>query len=260
MLGAITGDVCGSIYEFNPVEDFTFKLFTANSQFTDDTVLTVAITDALLNKRDFKAKLRAYGKLYKTSYGMGFYKWLNDENSTPYNSYGNGSAMRVSSVAYFCSSEEEALALAKETAEITHNHIEGIKGSQAVTLAIFMALRGESKESIRNKISEMFNYDLSKNVSQIKPSYHFNETCQKTVPEAICCFLDSNNYESAIRNAIGLGGDADTLACITGSIAEAFYKELPYSLIEKVYPLLPDEFLNIIVDFYKRSPFKIAYI
>lgn len=260
MKGAIIGDVCGSVYEFSPPNGFNFKLFSIHSQFTDDTVLTIAIADALLNKKSFKSVLREYGNRYKTSYGASFHRWLKDEDSSPYNSYGNGSAMRVSPVAYFATDEEHLLDLAKQTAEVTHNHKEGIKGAQAVALAIYLSLHGYTKEDIKKRIENKFKYDLSRTVAKIAPTYRFSEICQKTVPEAICCFLDSHSYESAIRNAIGIGGDADTLACITGSIAEAYYKKLPYTLSENALGLLPDEFHKIIKQFYEHSTTPITYI
>ena len=241
MLGAIIGDIVGSIYEFDNIKTKDFNLFTNEMFFTDDTVMTVAIADAIMNggqHENFIQSMKKWGVDYiDKSYGHSFRRWLKSENSEPYNSWGNGSAMRVSPcgwVAKLSEPFEEGLKLtenlAKKSAEVTHNHPEGIKGAQATAAAIFFMRHGKSKNAIeeyKNKLKDYiqnkYKYDLNFTLNEIRPSYAFNESCQKTVPQAIVSFLESENFEDAIRNAISIGGDSDTLAAITGSIAEAAY-------------------------------------
>ena len=224
MIGAIAGDIIGSIHEHRPIKTKDFPLFHGGSRFTDDTVLTAAIADAIMNGRPYGESLRDIGGRYPLAgYGRSFFQWLNAADPEPYNSWGNGSAMRVSPVGHAFSSEEAVLAQARMTAEVTHNHPEGIQGAQAAALAVFMARTGSGKEEIRTKISRTFDYHLHRTVDDIRPAYAFDVSCRGTVPEAIIAFLDSVSYEDAIRNAVSLGGDSDTLACITGGIAEAFY-------------------------------------
>ena len=231
MIGAIIGDIIGSPYEFWPVRNKNFPLWSVNSSFTDDSVMTIAVGRALIRYRKERAELtaalieemQALGKKYPyAGYGSGFRVWLDKEHPEPYNSYGNGSAMRVSACGYTARTMEEALALAAASAEVSHNHPEGIKGAQATAAAIFLARTGASKEEIGGYICDHF-YVLDKTLDEIRPSYYFNETCQHTVPQAIIAFLESTSYEDAIRNAVSLGGDADTLGAITGGIAWAFY-------------------------------------
>ena len=241
MLGAIIGDIVGSIYEFDNIKTKDFNLFTNEMFFTDDTVMTVAIADAIMNggqHENFIQSMKKWGVDYiDKSYGHSFRRWLKSENSEPYNSWGNGSAMRVSPcgwVAKLSEPFEEGLKLtenlAKKSAEVTHNHPEGIKGAQATAAAIFFMRHGKSKNAIeeykkllKDYIQNKYKYDLNFTLNEIRPSYAFNESCQKTVPQAIVSFLESENFEDAIRNAISIGGDSDTLAAITGSIAEAAY-------------------------------------
>ena len=221
MLGAIVGDIVGSIYEFNNHRSKDFPLFQDRCEFTDDTILTIATADALLGDWDFAAKYRSYGARYPSSYGGFFRKWIYDESQGPYNSFGNGSAMRVSPVAWFEKHEHRVLELAKRSAEVTHNHPEGIKGAQATAMAILWARQGKSQTEIVRDIETMFGYDISTPIDEIREYYEFDVTCQGSVPEAIRCFLEADGFEDAIRNAISIGGDSDTLAAITGSIAEA---------------------------------------
>lgn len=250
MLGAIIGDIAGSVYEFYPVESTDFPLFTKQSKFTDDTVLTIAVADAFIHNKDMSKTIQDYARKYEgRGYGGRFFSWIYYENPIPYGSYGNGSAMRVSSAGWLGKDINEVLDLAKQSAEVTHNHIEGIKGAQAVALAIFLARTGSSKYAIQDEISERFGYDLSRSLDEIEKDYGFNETCQGSVPEAITAFLYSVNYESTIRNAIWLKGDADTQAAIAGSIAEAFYKDIPQYMKEKAYELLPKEFIVTLYEF-----------
>ena len=250
MLGAIIGDIVGSIYEFDNIKTKNFNLFTNEMFFTDDTVMTIAIADAIMNgakPENFILSMKKWGGDYiDKSYGASFINWLKSENYEPYNSWGNGSAMRVSPcgwIAKLSEPFEEGLKLtedlAKKSAEVTHNHPEGIKGAQATASSIFFMRHGKSKNAIeeyKNKLKDYiqnkYKYDLNFTLNEIRPSYAFNESCQKTVPQAIVSFLESENFEDAIRNAISIGGDSDTLAAITGSIAEAAYG-IPEDIKEK---------------------------
>ena len=221
MLGAIVGDIVGSVYEFDNHKSKDFPLFREDSKFTDDTILTIATADALMHHDwDFAAKYREYGKKYPSSYGNRFRDWIDEVITGPYDSFGNGSAMRVSPVAWFEKHEHRVMEIAKRSAEVTHNHPEGIKGAQATAMAILWARSGVPRNRIRRDIEAQFEYDLSISVDELRETYQYNETCQQTVPEAIRCFLEADGFEDAIRNAISIGGDSDTLAAITGSIAE----------------------------------------
>ncbi len=242
MIGAIAGDIIGSVYEQHQIKTKDFPLFDPHCNFTDDTVLTVAIADAILTGKPYVDSVRRLGRRYPhAGYGGSFIHWLHTPDAGPYNSWGNGSAMRVSPVGFAFTTEEEVLAQANATAEITHNHPEGIKGAQATALAVFLARTGSDKETIRSRIIDQFAYDLDRTVEDIRPAYRFDISCQGTVPAALVAFLDSESYEDAVRNAISLGGDSDTLACITGGIAEAFYGDIPEGVFTKVKELLtPD--------------------
>ena len=235
MYGAILGDIIGSPFEYDRGEKTKdFKLFSRRSYFTDDSVMTLAVAEALL-KVGFDAtveeieeavitSMQIWGRRYPhAGYGGYFSQWLRLKHPQPYNSFGNGSAMRVSAVGWLYDSLEKTRAVAKATAIVTHNHPEGIKGAEATASAIFMARNGSSKEEIKKYIENEFHYDLNRTLDEIRPSYHMDETCQKTVPEAIIAFLEAGDYEDAIRNAVSLGGDTDTLGAITGSIAEAYF-------------------------------------
>jgi ADP-ribosylglycohydrolase len=253
MIGAIAGDIIGSIYEGWPIKTKEFPLFDEHCRFTDDTVLTVAVAHAILFGRSYKESLKEIGRRYpQAGYGGSFIQWLYSIDPKPYNSWGNGSAMRVSPVGFAFSSEDEVLRHAKMTAEVSHNHPEGIKGAQATALAVFLARTGIGKEQIRARITEEFNYDLRRTVVEIRRRYSFDVSCQGTVPEAIIAFLDSESYEDAVRNAISLGGDSDTLACITGGIAEAFYGSVPDDIWEEVRERLAPDLLEIVENFYLR--------
>jgi ADP-ribosylglycohydrolase len=224
MLGAIAGDIIGSVYEASPIKTKAFALFDERSRFTDDTVLTVAVAEAILTGRSYRRCLWELGRSYPNAgYGGAFIGWLRSEDLRPYGSWGNGSAMRVSPVGFAFTSEDEVLRQARMSAEVSHNHPEGIRGAQATALAIYLARTGVGKAGIRRRICEAFGYDLNRTVDGIRPSYAFDVSCQGSVPEAIIAFLDADSYEDAVRNAISLGGDSDTLACIAGGIAEAFY-------------------------------------
>ena len=270
MLGAIIGDIVGSIYEFDNIKTKDFNLFTNEMFFTDDTVMTIAIADAITNggqHENFIQSMKKWGCNYiDKSYGSSFRRWLKLDIAEPYNSWGNGSAMRVSPcgwVAKLSEPFEEGLKLtedlAKKSAEVTHNHPEGIKGAQATAAAIFFMRHGKSKNAIeeyKNKLKDYiknkYQYDLNFTLNEIRPSYAFNESCQKTVPQAIVSFLESENFEDAIRNAISIGGDSDTLAAITGSIAEAAYgipediKEKAINYLDKKIKELYNKWVNFI--------------
>lgn len=239
LYGIIYGDMAGSTYEWHPVKDYHFDLFPENSHFTDDTVMTLAIATWLMN--DVKdsnilvKSMQLFGALYPhAGYGRNFFNWLRDPNPQPYYSWGNGSAMRVAPCAWVAKSLEEAEDLAKKSAEVTHSHPEGIKGAQAVASAIYLARTGASKKEISDYITNKYGYDLTRTIAEIKSKgYKFDVSCQGSVPEAIIAFLESNDFEEAIRLAIYLGGDADTQAAIAGSIAEAFYG-ISDEIVEKV--------------------------
>ena len=258
MIGAIAGDIIGSVYEYLPMKDYDFKLFHPHSNFTDDTILTVAIAHAILEGKDYGLSLKTFGRRYPgAGYGLMFNDWLCQEETKPYNSWGNGSAMRVSPIGFAYDSRDEVLIQAEKSASATHNHPEGIKGAQATALAIYLARTGRNKKEIRKEINTRFGYDLSRTLDEIRPTYYFNESCYRTVPEAIIAFLESEDYEDAIRKSVSLGGDSDTQACITGGIAQAYYKSIPEKIIKRVNELLPEEFLNIIHKF--NAKFKIDF-
>lgn len=253
MIGAICGDVLGSIYEFNNIKSTYFILFNKSCKYTDDTVLTVATADCLLNKGDFAQYYKKYFLDYPDKgYGGSFKEWGFSSSLQPYNSWGNGSAMRISPVGFAFNSLEFVLINAKKSAKVTHNHTEGIKGAQAAASAIFMAKNGSSKNEIKEFIENKFYYKLDKSLKEIRPSYSFDVSCQGSVPQAITAFLESDGFEDAIRKAISIGGDSDTIACITGGIAEAYYGGVPEDISKFVLSKLDKNFLNVINDFYKK--------
>lgn len=252
MIGAICGDIVGSIYEFNNIKTTEFNFFAGSSKYTDDTVMTVATMDGLLNNVGFaQCYKRWYRKYPYESYGTNFIIWCESKSMNPYYSFGNGSAMRVSPVGYWYDSLEATLEGAKKTAEVTHNHPEGIKGAQAAAAAIYLARTGSGKKEIKEYIEKQFGYNLSESVDSIRRYYSFDESCQGTVPQAIICFLESDNFEDAIRKAISVGGDSDTLACITGGIAESFYG-VPESIKFQVLNRLPGNMKSVISEFYSK--------
>jgi len=258
LLGAIAGDIIGSVFESSPTKDPNFiPLFHKECQITDDSVLTVATMHALLNKDTstgtypYADAYRDFGRRYPDAgYGASFIRWFQDNSAGPYSSWGNGSAMRVSPIGWAFNDREAVLREAKRSAEVTHNHPEGVKGAQATALAIYLARTGTSKANIRHDMEESFGYDLSsKTVDEIRPNYTFDVSCQRSVPEAILCFLESDSIENAIRLAVSLGGDSDTQACIAGSIAEAFYGPIEGELALPVRAALPVELLSTVDQF-----------
>lgn len=268
MLGSIIGDTAGSVYEFNNIKTIDFPFFSAKSNFTDDSIMTMAVADWLLKDPThgmdtLEASMVSFAQKYPCpmgGYGGGFNRWLfhpellSDYESHgdrqgkrhPYHSWGNGSAMRASANGWMFDTLEETERVAGLSAAITHNHPEGIKGAQATAAAIFMARNGSSKEAIRSYIAEKYGYDLNRTCDEIRRVYDWDSSCQGTVPEAMVAFFDSTDFESAIRLAVSLGGDSDTLACITGGIAEAFYNTIPDGIALKMWGLIPDDFKDIL--------------
>lgn len=247
ILGSISGDIIGSVYEWNRIKTKNFPLIDPDSFFTDDTVMTIAIAEAMMTDRNFQGAMIRWGKRYPScSYGGMFSRWLSSGDPKPYNSFGNGAAMRASAAGCFVNTEDETLEAAKQTALPSHNHPEGIKGAQATAMTIFLARTGASKPKIKKLITEKFGYDLKRPLDDIRPEYGFDETCQRTVPEAIICFLESTDYEDAVRNAISLGGDSDTLACITGGFAAAYYKKIPDVIIDHTMKKLKPDMTDVL--------------
>ena len=279
MIGAIIGDTVGSVYEFNNTKDYDFTLFNSESGYTDDSVMTMAVASWLL-----KDKKLTYQGLEDTmvefgencpcpmgGYGTGFYRWLfspdrlwqfddrygespykSKTGRHPYGSYGNGSAMRASAVGWFFDTLEETERVAAISAAITHNHPEGIKGAQATAASIFLARTGKTKEEIRDYVEKTYGYDLHKSWEYWHPIYGWEDSCQGTVPQAIIAFLDSSDFEDAIRKAVSLGGDSDTLACITGGIAEAYYKVIPKHMVDRTLGNMPKALRDLIDEFHAR--------
>jgi len=260
MYGAILGDIIGSPYEFDRGgKTKNFPLFTEKSEFTDDTVMTIAVAEALLDRqsgedREVTAarlveKLRFWGRRYPDAgYGTRFIRWLHSPEPKPYGSYGNGSAMRVAAAGWLYGDLDTVREMARLSAEVTHNHPEGIKGAEATAAAIFLARTGCTKEEIKAYVEENFHYDLRRGCDEIRPGYHHVESCQQTVPEAITAFLEGESFEDVIRTAVSLGGDCDTLTCIAGSIAEAFYG-VSAELKEACRKHLPEDILAVLARF-----------
>ena len=260
MLGAIAGDIIGSVYEgkkewmFERTPHFQ-PLFSPKARFTDDTVLTVAVADALMHAGHLASVFKDYYSRYPgAGFGKGFRTWAASDDAEPYSSWGNGAAMRVSPVAWVFETASEVLHRAKETARVSHNHPEGIKGAQATALAVFLGRSGASKQEMRDEIERRFHYDLSFTLDEIRPTYVFDSSCQGTVPQAIVAFLESSDYESAVRLAISLGGDADTLAAIAGSIAAAFYGGVPGHVREEALARLDEPLSEVVGEFETRYP------
>ncbi len=250
MIGAIAGDIIGSVYEHAPIKTKDFPLFSPQCRFTDDTVLSVAVAQAILTAVPYLSAIRNLARSHPhAGYGGTFIRWLFSPDPKPYNSWGNGAAMRVSPVGFAFETEEEVLYHARKTADVSHNHPEGIKGAQATALTVFLARTIGDKEEIRRRISRRFCYDLNRTVDEIRPAYSFDISCQGTVPQAIIAWLDASSFEDAIRNAVSLGGDSDTLACIAGGIAQAYYGEIPSQITDKVKQILTTDLWDIMEKF-----------
>ena len=253
LIGAVCGDVLGSIFERKNEKSVDIELYNENSSFTDDTILTIAIADAILNEVSYESKIIEYGLKYPNrGYGSSFKEWLNNDKRKPYDSWGNGSAMRVSAISYAFNSISEILDEAKKSAECTHNHLEGIKGAQAVAAAIYLVRYNFDKKNIKEYIEGRFGYDLNFKIDEIRENYKFDVSCQGSVPQAIVAFLESDNYEHAIRLAISIGGDSDTIAAICGSIASIYYDRIPQKILDFVLEKLPQEFIDILEKFDEK--------
>lgn len=275
MLGAIIGDTVGSVYEFNNIKTTDFQLFSPRNNYTDDSIMTMAVAEWLLNDPQhgmdtLEASMVGFAQKYPCpmgGYGGGFHRWLFMPKSLgfggerhPYNSWGNGAAMRCSACGWMFDTLEETERVAGLSAAITHNHPEGIKGAQSTAAAIFLARNGKSKEEIRNYISTKYGYNLNRTCNEIRPVYDWDSSCQGTVPEAMVAFFDSTDFESAIRLAVSLGGDSDTLACITGGIAEAFYKAIPDDIAVKIWGLIPEDFKEILRKIEAQTSYRLPNI
>jgi ADP-ribosylglycohydrolase len=257
MLGAIAGDIIGSVYEGDNVKTPYFHpLFHDGARPTDDTILTVAVADAILREDDggdLVDRLKYYARIYPyAGYGGNFLRWVMSNSRKPYNSWGNGSAMRVSPVGWAYDTLEEVEVRAAWSAEVTHNHPEGVKGAMATAAAIFLARRGQSKEQILEHVEGRYGYDLHRSLDSIRPAYCFDVSCQGSVPEAIIAFLESESYEDAVRKAVSLGGDSDTIACITGGIAEAFYGGVPEVIATEALSRLDHKLRGVVEEFAAR--------
>lgn len=256
MIGAIIGDIVGSGYEFGNNKTKEFPLFSPGCRFTDDTVMTVAVAQALLTDGDFAGRMRAWGRRYPMAgYGAKFIQWLMAPEPRPYGSWGNGSAMRVSPCALAARSLEEALELAEESAVVSHDHPEAVRGAQAVAAAVYLARSGSTREQIRAYVRQYF-YPLEQTLAQIRPGYQFDSSCRGSVPQAIQAFLESADFEDAIRNAVSIGGDSDTIAAMAGSIAWPFYSREngPTARMRQIWEeascYLPDDILRVVRDFF----------
>jgi ADP-ribosylglycohydrolase len=253
MIGAIAGDIIGSVYEWNNIKTKDFDLFSEQCFFTDDSILTIALADSIMTGTPYVENLKMFCHCYPGGgYGGNFRQWAQSPDSEPYNSWGNGAAMRISPAGYAYNDLDTVMEKAKEFTQVTHSHPEGIKGGQAAAAAVFLASTGKTKDDIRKFIETQFQYDLSKHVDEIRPTYTFDVSCQGTVPQAIRAFIDSTDFEDAIRTAVSLGGDTDTLACITGGIAQALYGGVPEFIQTKVYAVLDDRLGTITKKFMER--------
>lgn len=273
MIGAIIGDIVGSSHEFNSIKTTNFNLFDKRSRYTDDSVMSMAVAEWLMDDpahlhEVLEQKMVKYGSLNPDAgYGGMFFRWLfhpervfKSGKREAYNSFGNGSAMRVSAVGWLFNTLEETERVAEISASITHNHPEGIKGAQATAAAIWLARNGKSKQEIKDYISVKYGYNLDRTCNQIRPDYDFDVTCQGSVPESIIAFLESTDYESTIRLAVSLGGDSDTQACIAGGIAEAFYKDIPAEIVSRAICLVPSYFKETLKRFYDKANYHPKYI
>lgn len=250
MMGAIAGDIVGSTFEFNPTKATDFALLPPGSRFTDDTVLTVATAFSLLADGDYAANYRLFSRLYPLAgYGKSYRKWMGSDSTEPYGSWCNGSAMRVSPLGWFLHDEKAVLEEARHSAEVTHNHPEGIKGAQAIALGVFLLRNGADKATLKSEITSRFGYNLDRVVADIRPEYSFQVSCQKSVPEAIICFLESSDWEEAVRLAVSLGGDADTQACMAGALAEAAFGPPPEFIVDSSRSILTEHLVQVIDEF-----------
>ncbi len=253
MLGAIAGDIIGAPYEGAPIKTKDFPLFAEGAGFTDDSVCTVAVADALMNNRGFAEALRAWGRAHPDAgFGGMFSRWLMRDDAGPYGSWGNGAAMRVSPIAPVAADEADALDLAARAAAVSHDHPSAVTAAQAVVLTMWLARHGMDRAALRQTVADRFDYDLSPDVDAIRPDYGFDVSAAGTVPPALVCALEARDYEDAVRNAVSLGGDADTLACITGGVAEVLYG-LPEAVGETARGRLTDDLCAVVDRFYSAG-------
>jgi ADP-ribosylglycohydrolase len=253
MLGAIAGDMIGSVYEHAPIKREDFPLWHPHARATDDSVLAVAVAEAAMGDGDYAGALRRWGLRYPhAGYGAGFAAWLRNPNPAPYDSYGNGAAMRAPALGWLFGTEEAVLEAARASALPTHSHPEGIKGAQAVALAVFLARRGIAREDLRTRLTLSFGYRLDRRLADIRPTYGFDATCPGSVPEALIAFFDSADFEDAVRKAISLGGDADTQACIAGAVAEAYYGGVPRGITAEARARLPADMAKVLARFEQQ--------
>lgn len=262
MLGAVAGDIIGSVYEFRNTKSTAFELFTPESMFTDDSVMTLAVAKWLVEDCTHSPYhlikcMQELGRKYPNAgYGGKFEWWLIEENPKPYNSWGNGAGMRVSPVGLYAKTLDEALALAAVTASVSHNHPEGVKGAQAIATSVFLCKEGKSKQEIKEYVENAFGYDLNRRIADIRPSYYFDVSCQGSVPEAIIAFLEGNSFEEVVRLGISLGGDSDTIGCMAGAIAACVYP-IPEEIVERCNSILTEDLRNIQDQFLnKRKNYK----
>lgn len=261
IIGAVAGDIIGSRHKGKLSDPYGFTLFNDNSSdFTSDSVLTIAVMDSFLNGRDYSQSLKIYGRKYPgKKYGTTFSRWLRQDNAKPYFSWNNGAALRVSPVGFAARTISEAFDESFKCAEVSHNHPDGIKGAQAIALTVFLAKNGRTKEEIRNFIERTFGYNLQRKIEEIRPDYYYDQSAEGSVPEAVIAFLESSDYESAVRLAVSLGGNSSSLACITGGIAQAFYKDIPVYITKPVIEKLSPELFDIINEFSERYPLSLFH-
>lgn len=253
MLGALIGDIVGSVYEGAPIKTKNFEFIGEKSRFTDDSILTVASADAILHGYGYMAVYKYWARCYpRAGYGGNFFKWFMSDNEVQGTSFGNGSAMRVAPLGWSCGTLAKVLKEAEKSAVPSHNHPEAIKGAQAVASAVFLARKGKSKEEIKNYLEETFGYNLSRTLEEIRPGYSFKVSCQESVPEALTAFLESQSFEDALRCAVSLGGDSDTQACIAGAVAEAFYGPIDKRWSGLLTILMPQDAMKVIEDFNRK--------
>lgn len=253
MLGALIGDIVGSVYEFAPIKTKNFEFISAKSRITDDSVLTLATADAILHGYGYMPVYKYWGRCYpRAGYGRNFYEWCMSDSDKKGTSYGNGSAMRVSPLGWACGTLKKARKEAQKSAEPSHNSPEGIKGAESVASAVFLARTGKSKDEIKEYIEKEFGYDLSRNLDDIREGYTHKQSCQESVPEALIAFLESSDFEDAVANAVSLGGDSDTQGCIAGAVAEAFYGSVSKRWVRMLNILLPRDVFALVEEFNKK--------
>lgn len=260
MIGAVIGDIVGSVYEFNNYRAKDFDpLFHPKSFFTDDTICTIAVADALVNDRHPRESLRDWGRRYrdKVSWGSRFLRWIHSDSDKPIDSYGNGAAMRVSPAGFLATTLEEAVSLSNRVTQVTHNHPDGMAGAASTASAIFLARSGKTAEEIRAHVAETYGYKLHLTVDQIRPTYTFNETCIDTVPQALICALEATDFEDAIRNAVSIGGDSDTVAAIAGAVAEGLFG-VPDHIAHQAWARIPLEMKIVLRKMYRPDSATVA--